>query len=464
MHLNGLSCYYLGEIKRMSLKVIASGAFNLLIRRCTGPFLYRRQWLKKTQWLPKDELADIQLALLKKIVLHAERYVPYYQKIMKEKGFTSADIRSLEDIQLFPVLTKKDIIEAGDDLVSRSYPRKTLRLAYTGGTTGTPVKIYRSPFSIGTEHAFVRRQWDWAGIKLSDRAAFLTGRVIVPPDQTEGDLWAYDPFMKELILSTYHLTGSQALNYIKAMKSYKIKALVGYPSAVSFLARVCIDSGLKLNLKAVLTSSETLTDSMRSAITEAFSCPVFDYFGSAERVSYIFTCEKGNYHVQSEYGITEFIPDGDSGTCKVVSTGFWNKAMPFIRYDMGDTVVASSEQCSCLRAFPVIKKIAGRQADVIKTPSGREFGAAILTHLLYGTDHILESQIVQDRLDHLFIDYVPGERFSTQDLKAFEGLIRHHLPTELTVEFRAVNSISRTSSGKIKPVVSKIPGNPSGSI
>lgn len=438
----------------MNFKVISQGAINLLVRRYAGPFWYRRHWLNKTQWLPDEEIKQIQLRLLKRIVSYAERHVPYYQKIMKENGFTAGDIRSLADITLFPILTKKDVLDAGDALLSQAYPKKILRHAYTGGTTGTPVKIYRSPFSIGTEHAFVRRQWDWAGISMSDRAAYLTGRVIIPPDQTKGNLYAYDPCMKELILSTYHLTQKQAQQYIRAIKQYKIKALAGYPSAVSFLARVCLDNKQSLNLRAVFTSSETLTDSMRNTIMQAFSCPVFDFFGSAERVSYIFTCEKGSYHVQPEYGLTELLPLGDSGLSKVVSTGFWNMAMPFIRYDMGDTVIASTEKCACGRTFQTVKSISGRQADTIKTPSGREFGAAILTHLLYGTDHILESQIVQDRTDHIYIDYVPSAEFTSQDLQAFQGLIEYHLPSELSVEFRKVEAIPRTASGKIKPVVS----------
>jgi phenylacetate-CoA ligase len=150
----------------------------------------------------------------------------------------------------------------------------------------------------------------------------------------------------------------------------------------------------------------------------------------------------------------ELIPTGNAGQCKVVSTGFWNTAMPFIRYELEDIVIPSKENCCCGRAFPVIESISGRQADVIRTLSGREFGAALLTHLLYGTDHILESQIVQDRVDHIYIDYVPGQLFNEQDFNAFNCLVKQHLPSELYVDFRAVEAVQRTSSGKLRPVVS----------
>ena len=206
---------------------------------------------------------------------------------------------------------------------------------------------------------------------------------------------------------------------------------------------------------ALLTSSETLTESMKNTIERAFDCRVFDFYGGAERVCYIHTCEYGSYHIIPEYGLTELVPiDNEYGdSCRIISTGFWNLAMPLIRYDMGDIAVKSDEKCQCGRVFPVIKSIEGRQADMIKTPSGRKLGAALLTHLLYGTDHILESQIIQDALNHITIEYVPSEKFSQSDLNAFRKLLSQQLPTELNVDLKEVLSVQKTSSGKIRPVI-----------
>ena len=275
------------------------------------------------------------------------------------------------------------------------------------------------------------------------------------PDQTD-HLYTYDPCLRELVLSTYHLSHGTARTYAQAMQEHRVKALVGYPSAAHLLARVCLDGGPRVRLSAVLTSSEVLTDSMRKTIETAFGCRVFDFYGSAERVCYIHTCEAGSYHVISEYGLTELMPldDTDPQRCRIVSTGFWNRAMPLIRYDLSDTIIRSDRGCTCGRAFPVIERIIGRPGDGIVTPSGRYLGAAVLTHLLYGTGRILESQIVQDARDHLRIEYVPMPQFSGQDLRAFEDLVKAHLPSEIRVDFQAVEAVARTSSGKIKPIIS----------
>ena len=207
----------------MDIKTLAQGIGNVLVRRYLGPFWFRRRWLNKTSWLSKEELDAIQLRLLKAIVRHAERYVPYYQMLMRREQFTAADIMSLDDIKRFPTLTKEDVISAGDKILSRAYPKKILRHAFTGGTTGTPLNVYRSPFSIATEHAFVRRQWDWAGLGLHDRCAYVTGRIIAKPDQKCGKLYTYDPFMKELILSTYHLSMETASSYLEVMRRFEVK-------------------------------------------------------------------------------------------------------------------------------------------------------------------------------------------------------------------------------------------------
>ncbi len=445
----------------MNFRFMANGFATLVLKRFAGPFWVRRRQLARTQWLNKKELQELQLRLLKRIISHSYSTVPYYKKLMDELGLHADSMRTLDDVKLFPILSKKDVLEAEDSIISLKYPKWTLRAARTGGSTGTPLVIYRNWFSIGNEHAFVRRQWEWAGVSFSDKCAYLMSRVVAKPNQKNGHLYAYNPSMRELILSTHHLSAKTAKGYAEVMKRYRIKALVGYPSAINFLARTCLDSGIELKLKAALTTSELLTKSMRDTITKAFHCKVFDFYGSAERVCYIHTCECCNYHLIPEYGLTELIPidKSDEARCKVVSTGFWNMAMPLIRYDTGDIVTKSDDICPCGRKFQLIESIEGREGDVIRTPSGRHLGVTLMIQLLYvicGTKHIAESQIIQDAVDHLTIEYVPTGKFGKEDLEEFRKLVAKYLPSELDFDFKAVKAVERTESGKIRPLVSRI--------
>ena len=64
--------------------------------------------------------------------------------------------------------------------------------------------------------------------------------------------------------------------------------------------------------------------------------------------------EKSSYHLQPEYGYTELSPIKNTGTYnKVISTGFWNLALPLIRYNIGDSIVPSDKSCLCGRSFPL---------------------------------------------------------------------------------------------------------------
>ena len=442
----------------MNTKIAVTGAGHLLVKRILSPFLYRRQWLRQTERLAAPALAEIQLRLLKRLVRHAYEAVPYYRRIMDERGIAVGDIRTLDDIRCFPILTKKDVLEAGPALVARTRCPWLRSVGRTGGTTGTPLSLPRNFLSVGNEHAFVRRQWDWAGIGLLDRTAYLSGRVVVDPARTQGPFYAYDPFLRELVLSTYHLSEETAGEYVEAIVRHRIRAIVGYPSPIAFLARICRQSGVRVGLHAVLTTSETLTETMRETIASAFDCQVFDFYGSAERVCYIYTCEQGSYHVIPEYGYTEFVPveGAESGECRAIATGFWNLAMPLIRYDIGDVVIPSDRLCACSRAFPVVKSISGRTGDVVRMSSGRQFGPTLMARVTKGANNILEMQIVQDRLDHIILRYVPNREFTDQDFAHFQAHVAHHMPSELQITYERTDRIDRTQSGKMKFIVSKL--------
>ncbi len=447
----------------MNFKVMAQGGVNLIIRRYMGPFWYRRRWLEKTQWWSQQELESLQLILLKRLISHAYKTVPYYRILMDKLKIRVENIKTLDDIKMFPVFTKESALKAGNSIVSNKYPSWLLRKTHTSGTTGTPLMLRRDIFSIENEHAFVRRQWDWAGLGINDRCAYLKGRVLGEKDTKSGRLYAYDPIMKELHLSTFHLTYKTAKEYADIISSYGIKGLVGYPSAVNILARGCLDSGIKLKFQSVLVTSEILTQSTRDIISRAFDCKVYDFYGSAERVSYIHTCDYGSYHIVPEYGLLELIPieNNKDGECRLIATGFWNMAMPLIRYDTEDLVYPSNETCQCGRAFPVIKSIIGREGDVIITPSGKELGVCIISYIVYvlcGVNNIIESQIIQDNQDHIIINYVPDQKFTSEDLSEFKNRLAKYLPNDLKFTLQKVDSVQKTNAGKIKPVISLISG------
>ncbi len=453
-----LECYFSGYLRNMNLTNSNSGFWHFVLKRLSPLFWHRRKWLKRTQWYSREQLERLQLRLLQKLIRHCYETVPYYRTSMDDEGIKPDDIKTLEDIKLFPILTKDQVVEREADFISRKYPRWLVHKTQTGGTTNKPINLYRDIFSIANEHAFVRRQYEWAGIRLNDKCAHFRARRIVDPNETNAPLWQYDPFMKELVFSNYHLSPDTAEMYLSVMESCHVQTMYAFPSALRLLTKAYLDSNCGLKIKSIMTTAETLNQSVKDRAEEVFQCRVLDNYGSSERVCYIFMCDHGSYHVQPEYGLTEFapMPSVDGNAFRVIATGFWNYAMPLIRYDTCDIVFLSGNTCSCGRQFQVISSIMGREGDSIKTPSGRIYGPAILTYLVRGSAHILECQIVQDKIGHVFIYYVPTPQFTQMDLHNFKVSIDKHLPKELSYTLKETSEIGRTPSGKIKPVVSCI--------
>jgi phenylacetate-CoA ligase len=180
----------------------------------------------------KKKIENLQLDLLKNIVNHAYNTVPYYKRLFINNNILPSDINQISDIAKVPILTKQDIKRAGKALISKKYPSIFIRKVTTGGTTGIAANIFRDIFSISNEHAFVLRQRDFAGISINDRCAILTAREIYFPGDYKGRFYVYDPFMKELILSTYHLNYDSAIDYVYLINKYKVKAIIAYPSAI----------------------------------------------------------------------------------------------------------------------------------------------------------------------------------------------------------------------------------------
>ena len=444
------------RLSSKDIKVTLRGCATRFIKRCAGEFKYRRHWLNRTQWYSAAELKELQLELLKRVVKHAYETVPYYSRLMRKLKLRPWDVKNLEDIQKFPIMCKADLKTAGNGLVSQKFNRLFLRMAHTGGTTGLPVPLRRDLWSIRNEHAFVRRQYDWAGISLRDRTAHMMWRVVTSPNKKFDRPYMYDAAMKELVLSAFHLSPDTVATYVKALAEYEVRALVAYASAAVVLAKGCLDKGITAPVKCVLTTAETLDDAKRNLISKAFNCKVYDFYGSAERVCYIHTCEKGSYHIIPEYGLTELLPAGppNEDCCRIVATGFWNMAMPLIRYDMGDLVMMGDGVCPCGRNFPVVKRIMGRESDVITTPSRRTLGATaiecILAHVLYGMYEmpVLAGQVIQEGADRVVLEYVPTDGFSRKDADRLHNLLREKLPKELKVNIRSVNKMNQTPSGK----------------
>jgi phenylacetate-CoA ligase len=419
-------------------------------------FRRMREEIDRTQWLAGDALRDFERHHLRTTIEDAEQDVPFYQQLFRRLGLTAGQMRLPEEITRLPLLTKNDIRQAGESMISVRW--RGFRLSgSTSGTTGAPIWLHQNLHAVNREHAFTSRQLAWAGMKSGDRRVWIRGEMIVPADQKGGPYWRLNRADRMLMMSSFHLSDTTARSYVKAMEEYDPALIQAYPSSITFLAAWMENNGVRYggrSLRGIVTSSETMNAESQALVSRAFGCSVFDWYGLAERVAAIGTCEQGRYHVMSDYSHVEFVPAAE-GLHELVGTGYNNPTMPLIRYRCGDLVrlAPTEERCGCGRVFPIIEEIIGRADDAIKLPDGRRIAACLAGNVFRGVPGILQGQIRQDHRDRLDLYVIPTPGYSAASVAKLRANTELRIGQAMIIDVHTVEELPRTHRGKFKAVV-----------
>ncbi|MBD3347913.1 MAG: AMP-binding protein [Candidatus Eisenbacteria bacterium] len=435
-----------------------------IFRQRFGPgFDSATELLKSLERAPLDSIREYQNERLRKIVEHAYATVPYYGRRWRSAGVGPDDIRAIDDLEKLPVLTRQEVIDNREDLVSTAADRGQLRLATTSGTTGYPVSVYWDRGVTVMNNACLWRARSWGGAGFGRPYATLMGREIVPRRQTEPPYWRYNSTWNQLLLSSYHLDEETAPLYVDRMREAGVDMLEAYPSAAYLLARYMEMRSLTLPLRSVLTSSEPLLPVQRALIESRFECRVMDAYGQAERVAFASECERHEgLHIFEGYGIVELLDDDlepvpEGGAGQIVATGLHNMAMPLIRYATGDGAVLARERCSCGRALRLLTGITGKAEDIVVTPGGRMIPGPLLSYALKGISGVVRSQLVQERPETLTVRLVVNEDFLPRDEDLIRKGLTERLGDEVTLRFDYVSEIELSGRAKYRWIISSVP-------
>lgn len=411
-------------------------------------------WLRKSQWMPSGEMREYQMSALTETVARAASDVPFY----RQRGLEGIDFESFEQLQEIPILTKSEVQRADRELISRAHSARRLTEVHTGGTTGKPLAIYCDSETLQRNYAFFTRFKEWAGIYDGSRVATFAGRTVVPPGAGE-PYWRHNRAANTLLFSSYHISQATLPSYVKALADFGPSLIDSYPSSIEPIARYILNEGITdVRPRAVITSSETLFPAVRSLVSRAFDCRVFDHYGGAEMAALVAQCEHGTYHVAPEFGVVEVIANGrqvaPGERGEIVATGFINPVMPLIRYATGDYAVLGNGDCSCGRTGQTLSRIEGRMDDVIITPEG--FLVGRLDPIFKAISSLHETRIVQDSLDHVRVEIVVVGTFTAQMERELTGQLRARLGNSMRIDIVCVPRIERTASGKLRTTVNLV--------
>ena len=351
----------------------------------------------KSQYWTREQIIANQEKLLRKLMIHAYKNVPYYAKLFVKLKLKPSAIRTVGDLYKLPTLTKEDIRNNFQDLRANNIKFFKASLASTSGSTGKKLSFYIDQQNREKEYALVQRQLNIFNIKLNVKTANFRGDFVNLFDKKSSKKWGYNPIKKEMLFSTYNLDPETISEYVKVLQDFKPSLVKGYPSAIFIIAKSINKNNLKPPIvKGILTSSEMLTYEMRDEIDKAFNSKIIDWYGASEYSISAGQCEKLNgFHFNEDFSIVELldrndkpIKPGEIG--RIISTSLFNYSMPLIRYEQEDLAVLSKNRCSCGRNLTFIDRIGGRVADVLFASDGREISHSAYLHFW---KHRIDSQI-----------------------------------------------------------------------
>jgi Coenzyme F390 synthetase len=238
----------------------------------------------------------------------------------------------------------------------------------------------------------------------------------------------------------------------------------GFASGISRLAQAVLQYGIHIRPKAVVCTSDTLSDG--ELVRQAFQCPVFNRYGNREMSGQLAqNCPDGHsLHINTELCILEVVDNRGKAVApgqrgKIILTDLTNYAMPFIRYDSGDMAIAGGA-CSCGRGFPLVSSIEGRSAECLVTPEGHEISPAALGHYLFilcgHIDTFSRFQAEQHKLEGVMFRFVPLKTINEDIKQRLYDDLQHLMGEGVEVDLEFVDDIPPEANGKQMIIKSSI--------
>lgn len=398
-----------------------------------------------------------QARRLRRIVAHANERVSYYRRLFAGHGLRPADLRMPTDLAALPMTTKADLrAQKLDDIIARGVDPGWLIVHVTSGSSGAPFTIRRTWLEERVLGAFRRRALHAFGMRPTDRLV-LVG-LAHPPHPRDRQL-------AQRVASAMRLYRRQQVSclqppadVLQAVRDAGPDVLSGYPGVLSRLADALEADGRPAPpLRFIVGAGEVLDPDTRRRISERFGAPVFELYASFEFGLLAMQCrETGLLHVCDDNVVVEIVRDGQpvkpGERGEIVVTSLHARAMPFVRYRLGDLVTRGPECCPCGAPFSTIASVQGRVLDYLTLPDGRLLHPyEIVTRLPRKPDTWIQRYcIVQDRIDRITLQIVPTRAPAPDELAGLRETLLAVIgrSVELTVEL--VPTIEDDPSGKFR--------------
>ena len=441
-----------------TLQTAALNAYGLRTRaRAARHERFLRQIASSETWTVAQQ-RDYVAIRLRDLLQHAIDHVPRYRGLhclLPDLRGSDADVLGV--LGQFPRVTRAEIIADSSAFLSNAFRQRELAATVTSGTTGTPMTTLLERCALDAGDALWWRRARWAGHEAGDWTARLVGdHVVALAETTPSRPYRLSAIDRRIYLSTFHLDDRTATVMQKLLEERKPAFLQGYPSALAALGALAGPCDTAWQPKAILYSSEPMYEHQRESVEAFVRAPIRGLYGCAERIVSAAECASGSLHLSLVDGYAEGQFGGERSSDPALITGLLNRAMPLIRYELGDVVTfRHGFRCACGRTLPVLDPVVTKAEDCVVTATGRVISPSLLTWAFKDLSGVHRSQIVQ-KADLSVEARVVADPSQQLDIsRALESRLGEMLFGEVPVDVIFVEELDLTAAGKSRFVVSE---------
>ncbi len=319
---------------------------------------------------PPDRLAAWQADRLREILDYAATESAFYRALWAAAQTAPEDVRSLADLERLPVVSKRDLLAAGEEWLASG--RGPVGFS-TRGTSGEPLVLWMDAAESEAYIVPTIRGFRWAGVGdgttallLSPawhRLAAMEGHAVVRLGGRAAYFWGT-------------LGGSEHVDaFLEALEEVRPRFVTSTPPFLLGALRRLDETGRDPlarfdSVNAISLVGLPLTPQLEELLrTRLGLAHVFERGGTQEGAA-LDECELHTTpHIHADVCHLEVLdPDGRAvapgSRGRLVVTKLVAGGSPFVRYDTGDIAAFEPEPCPCGRTLPRLRIFGRRESSV----------------------------------------------------------------------------------------------------
>ena len=359
-----------------------------------------------------------------------------------------------EDI---PIIKKTDYQNSGFKLISDSIEKKDLYTGYTSGSSGHPFSYAKDKFAHAMTWALIKNRYDNFGLTFDSKQARFYG---IPFERKDYIIERTKDYLANRYrFPVFDMSDKKLETFFDKFTKTKFDYIYGYTNSIVLFARYLIKKNIVLKdvcptLKICICTSENCAEEDKEVIKNGFGITGVNEYGTSEVDLIAFEDFKGNWKLSNENIYIEILDESGrkltgGGEGRIILTALHNKAMPFIRYEIGDTAVIEPSDSKI-----IIKKLLGGVNDIIQLPSGKKSSGITFYFISRGvlerSGNLREFIIKQIEINKFVFEVVSDEDISEKDKAELQKKMDIYLEPGLNIEINRVEKIERTKAGKMK--------------